>query len=143
MDKDFIVGQANELIKGDITYDLHNCFDFDQLTIFGNGEFNLAFKPSVTYGDMYSPILLHAEGVNRFELSHNFGPATIKHLEEIGYKSRDDEDDNWLLRQSQATAADDIFFRFNDGHYVRFHSERAWLIERAEIKQWGLHRPVQ
>jgi hypothetical protein len=138
MNKDFIVGQANELIKGDITYDLHNCFDFDRLTILGNGELFLAFKPSVGYGDVYSPILIHAKDVDRFASSQNFGPATIKHLEEIGYKSSDDEDDNWLLRQSQATAMDDIFFRFNDGHYVRFHCEHAWLIERAEIKKWEL-----
>jgi hypothetical protein len=66
-------------------------------------------------------------------VSPDFGPTTVKDLEEIGYKSPSDEDDNWLLSQKQATLADDLFFRFNGGHYVRFHSRRASLIETPTI----------
>ena len=127
MDKDFTVGQANELIKGDVIYDLHNCFDFDGLMIRGNAQCCLAFKPIINFRDTHPSIIIFAKAVDRFVVSDNFGSATITHLEEIGYKSFDDDDDNWLLRQSQATRADDLFFRFNDGHYVRFHGEFAWL----------------
>ena len=129
MDKNFIVGQANELIREGRIYDLHNCFDFDYLTILEDGDFRLAFKPNASHGGGYTPVLLCAKGVNHFEVSPNFGPTTVHHLEEIGYKSCGDEDDNWLLNQSQATVADDLFFRFNDGHYVRFLSLSVSLTE--------------
>ena len=119
-------------------FDLHNCFDFDWLAIHGNGDIRLAFIPNVTHGGGYLPIVIHAKSVKRFGLSHNFGPATVTDLDEIGYKSSDDNDDNWLLSQSQATDKDDMFFRFNDGHYVRFHSEHAWLIENSEFRCNGV-----
>lgn len=131
MDKDFNVGQDNELIKAGRIYDLHNCFDFDYLAILQGGKLRLAFRPSATHGGGYSPVLVYAQGVDHFGISANFGPATVSHLEEIGYKSHGDEDDNWLLSQSQATDTDDLFFRFNDGHYVRFNCQSASLIETS------------
>ena len=96
MDKDFTVGQANELIKGDVIYDLHNCFDFDGLMIRGNAQCCLAFKPIINFRDTHPSIIIFAKAVDRFVVSDNFGSATITHLEEIGYKSFDDDDDNWI-----------------------------------------------
>lgn len=129
MNRDFRVGQSNELIKGERIYDLHNCFDFDGLDVSEAGELSLTFKPSAIYGGGYSNVLLFAQGVDRLALSSDFGPTTVRDLEEIGYKSPGDEDDNWLLSQEQATPSDDLFFRFNDGHYVRFHCKSVSLIE--------------
>lgn len=129
MNRDFRVGQSNELIKGERIYDLHNCFDFDGLDVSEAGELRLTFKPSAIHGGGYSSVFVFAQGVDRLTVSSDFGPTTVKDLEEIGYKSTDDEDDNWLLTQKQATPSDDLFFRFNDGHYVRFHSESTSLIE--------------
>jgi hypothetical protein len=133
MNRDFRVGQSNELIKGERIYDLHNCFDFDGLDVSEDGELRLNFKPNTTHGGGYSSVLVFAQGVDRVAVSPDFGPTTVKDLEEIGYKSPSDEDDNWLLSQKQATLADDLFFRFNGGHYVRFHSRRASLIETPTI----------
>lgn len=131
MNRDFRVGQSNELIKGEQIYDLHNCFDFEGLDISGTGEVRLTFKPNTIHGGGYSGVLVFAQGVDRLAVSPDFGPTTVKDLEEIGYKPPGDEDDNWLLNQNQAALSDDLFFRFNDGHYVRFHSERASLIETS------------
>lgn len=126
---DFKVGQSNELIKGERIYDLHNCFDFDGIEVSEAGELRMTFKPIDIYGGGYSNVLVFAQGVDRLAMSSDFGPTTVKDLEEIGYKSPGDEDDNWLLSQKQATPSDDLFFRFNDGQYVRFHSKSASLIE--------------
>ncbi len=129
MIRDFRVGQSNELIKGERIYDLHNCFDFGGLDVSETGELRLAFKPSATHGEGYSSVVVFAQGVDRLAMSPDFGPTTVKYLEEIGYKSTGDEDDNWLLSQKQAPSSDDLFFRFNDNHFVRFHSKSASLIE--------------
>jgi hypothetical protein len=131
MNKDFKVGQANELIKESRVFDLHNCFDFSSLTISGACVLILTFKPNTNHGAGYSGVTLQAQSVDYLEISPRFGSTRLRDLEEIGYKSRGDHDDNWLLNESQATAADDLFFRFNDGHYVRFHCERATLIEES------------
>lgn len=135
MNRDFRVGQSNELIKGDRIYDLHNCFDFDGLDVSKAGELRLTFKPNPVHGGGYSSVLVFAQGMDRLALSSDFGPTTVKYLEEIGYKSPGDEDDNWLLSQEQATPSDDLFFRFNDGHYVRFHSESVSLIEMSKASE--------
>lgn len=129
MNRDFRVGQSNELIKGGHIYDLHNCFDFDGLDVSEAGGLCLTFKPNVTHGNVYSSVRVIAHGVDRLVVSSGFGPTTVRDLEEIGYKSFGDEDEDWLLSQSQATLSDDLFFRFNDGHYIRFHSRSASLIE--------------
>ena len=141
MDKDFRVGQAIELIKGERIYDLHNCFDFDYLAILEDGDLRLAFKPNASHGGGYAHVFVCAKGVDHFVVSPNFGPTTVHHLEGIGYKSCGDEDDNWLLSQSQATVTDDLFFRFNDGHYVRFRSHSASLIETPPTPDSALPTP--
>ena len=129
MHKDFRVGQANELIKESRVFDLHNCFDFSSLTISGAGVLILTFKPNPSHGAGYSGVTLKAQSVDYLEISPRFASTTLCDVEEIGYKSRGDHDDNWLLNESQASPADDLFFRFNGGHYVRFHCEQATLIE--------------
>jgi hypothetical protein len=129
MNCDFMVGQSNELIKGSRIYDLHNCFDFDGLDVSKAGELRLTFKPNAIHGKGYSSVFVFAQDIDRLAVSPDFGSMTVKDLEEIGYKSSGDEDDNWLLVQNQATSSDDLFFRFNGGHYVRFHCRCASLIE--------------
>jgi hypothetical protein len=131
MNRDFRVGQSNELIKGERIYDLHNCFDFDGLELSKPDELRLFFKPNPIHGRGHTKVLVYAQGVDRLSLSSGFGPKTVKDLEEIGYKSPGDDDDNWLLSQKQADPYDDLFFRFNDGHFVRFHSKSALLIETS------------
>lgn len=129
MNKNFKVGQSNELIKEGRIYDLHNCFDFDGLLITGKGVIILMFRPNDSYGVGYSAITIRAQSVDHFEVSPHIGAFIVSDIEEIGYKSRDDNDDNWLLNENQATTADDLYFRFNDGNFVRFHSESVLLFE--------------
>lgn len=129
MNRDFTVGHSNELIKGDRIYDLHNCFDFYGLDTSSPAELRIIFKPNAIHGTGHKIVSIFAEGLDRLEVSSNFGPSTAKDLEEIGYKSPTDKDDNWLLSETQATPSDDLFLRFNDGHYIRFHSKSTSLIE--------------
>jgi len=129
MKRNFSIGNSNELIKGDRFYDLHNCFDFGGIDVSVRGELLLVFKPNPIYGHGYSIVLVFAQGVDRLAFSSDFDPAAIEDLDEMGYKSPGDEDDNWLLTQEQATDADDLFFGFNDLHFVRFYSKQVSLIE--------------
>ena len=86
MNRDFRVGQSNELIKGERIYDLHNCFDFDGLDVSGIGELRLSFKPNTIHGGGYSSVLVFAQGLDRLAVSPDFGPRTVKHLERLATK---------------------------------------------------------
>lgn len=129
MRKNFRVGQANELIKDDRIYDLHNCFDFECLVVSGGGDIELVFKPNPEHGEGYSRIAVRVQSVDYLEISPQFGAARITDIDEIGYKLREDRDDSWLLTEIQATEKADVFIRFLGGHFVRFHGEDASLLE--------------
>jgi hypothetical protein len=130
MDKDFEVGQSNELIKLGRIYDLHNCFDFCSLVIFGSGDIQILFNPNKDHGADYSSVQIHVQFVEYFDISPHF-VLKAHDLEEIGYKSPGDQDDNWLLSETQASNTDDMFFRFNDGQFIRFRGKKVLLTESA------------
>lgn len=141
MNKNFKVGQSNELIREGRVYDLHNCFDFGCLAISGTGRISIMFRPNTSCRDTNVSITVQAESVDFLELSPKFGVLPVILLDELGYKSRGDDDDEWLVTESQSTAADDLFFRFNDGQYIRFHSEEVLLIETPSVPDSD-HQPA-
>jgi len=128
MEKDFKVGQSNELLKGDRIYDLHNCFDLKSVVLMGN-DAEMTFSPSPVYGQGYSIIKVHIRDIDYFELSASFRTTEIIDFDEVGYKRREDRDDTWLLTENQSTEKDDMFFRFFEGHFVRFHGSSVTLSE--------------
>lgn len=129
MQKDFSIGQSNELIKDGRIYDLHNSFDFESLVVSGCRDIRLVFKPNVDHGKTHSRIAVQIQSVDYFEISPQFGASIICDIDEVGYKFREDRDDSWLLTENQANEAADMFVRFQGGHHIRFHGGRALLVD--------------
>jgi hypothetical protein len=129
MVKHFRVGQSNELVSGEIVYDLHNLYDYVGCLLKGNRSFCLFFMPSKTHGTGHVPIGVEFVDVDILEFSPNFGACCVVDLEEMGYKPPSDRDDNWLLREDQATTSDHLFFRFASNAYIRVHSKQALIRE--------------
>lgn len=127
MEKNFKVGQSNELIQGGESFDLHNCYDFSKLHLEGNQAF-LGFEPNPEHGKNLSPVLVKFDGLIYFAVSPDFCSTAQVDLDEIGYKSPDDFDDEWLLREEQAEENDHIFFRFIGGQSVRVLASKAELV---------------
>lgn len=128
MEKDFKLGQSNELIKGDQIYDIHNCFDFESLVLREN-DAEIVFRPNPEYGQGSPGIKLDIRNVDYLELSPGFRAAEVTDIDEMGYRQREDRDDRWLQTESQSKGEGDLFFRFQGGHFLRFHGSCASLLE--------------
>ena len=111
----------------DEVYDLHNSYDFDQITVGSNRRVQISFTPNVQHGKGQRPIVLEFETVDYLELSEQFGVRPISLLEEIGYKSPEDHDHEWLMGERQAAETDHLFFRLGGDDFIRIHSRRARL----------------
>jgi len=129
MEKDFEVGQSNEIVSRGVTYDLHNLYDFGQIVVSGGCRVQLSFVPNAQHGNEQRPVVIEFDGVDYLEFSTHFGSRPVSLVEEIGYKSPGDDDDAWLMSERQATATDHLFFRLGDGDFVRIHSRQAKLLD--------------
>ena len=131
MNKNFHVGQSNELVKDGCVYDLHNCFDFESITILGDRRLLISFKPNLVYGVEQSRIVIEVHDLDYLEASPQFGTEVVYDLDEIGYKSPQDRDDLWLLNEAQSSEDAHLFFRFIEGHFIRFHGSVVTLCEAS------------
>lgn len=140
MEKDFHIGQSNELVKGSALFDLHNQYDYSGYLLISTRRLYLFFSPNPIHGACQVPIAIEFEGVNFLELSPAFVMDDVTDLMEMGYKAPFDHDDNWLLREEQSGAADHLYFRFAKAAFIRICSQRAYLHEglsMPEIKRKG------
>ena len=128
MEKNFSLGQSNELLKDGKIYDLHNCFDLETFVLRAS-DAELVFRPNPTHGRGLPIIKLDVQNVDYLEVSPNFHTANVTDVDEVGYKPRDDRDDSWLLTEEQSQGVGDLFFRFHGGHFIRFHGSRIFLTE--------------
>ena len=126
MNKSFEVGQSNELVREDGHFDLHNQFDFVGLTIGADRTARLLFRPNPEHGGDNPPVLVEFRDVDYLELSPGFGTRPVLGLDEMGYMSPEQEEDDWLMTESQATNADHLLFRLFCDH-VRIHAREARL----------------
>jgi len=133
MEKDFQVGQSNELVKAGQVYDLHNQYDFAGLSVDAGRNIRLSFEPNSEHGQNLPSIVVEFQDVDYLELSDNFGASVVRELDEMGYKEGDEKDDSWLLSEDQATGESHLFFRFGNGHYIRVHARSGHLQEGTSI----------
>lgn len=126
MEKNFKVGQSNELIQGEDLFDLHNCYDFTEIHLEGR-KASLGFEPNPDHGNNLPPLIIKFSGLSYFSASLDFCRFVQSDLDEIGYKSANDFDDKWLLSEDQAEKNDHIFFRFIGGQFIRMLASKAEL----------------
>lgn len=134
MNKNFIVGQSNELMIDSKIYDLHNCYDYEGLLLTNFRTLELIFSPNKDHGKDNNPIRIHFEAVDYLEFSDNFGTSILYEVMEVGYKSPGDFDDNWLLTEKQSSGPDHIFFRFSENEFIRIYSKSAELREYVAVR---------
>ena len=127
MQKDFKIGQSNELIKEGSLFDIHNHYKFASIILKENGRLLVAFEPTVEHSKDGLSVLLEFETVNFLEFNLQFAKKDDAIVDEFGYKSVGDMDDNWLLTEAQATKDDHFFIRFFGGGFIRVQSEKARL----------------
>ena len=128
MEKNFKIGQSSELVQGEKTFDLHNCYDFSGFHLEAKKAF-LSFEPNLEYGEGLPPIVIEFDNLIYLAVSSDFCSTGQLDLDEMGYKSPDDFDDEWLLGEAQADKKDHIFFRFVGGQSVRM------LASQVELKE--------
>ncbi len=133
MRKEFIVDQSNALIKDGKIFDLHNSYEFTGIVLKGQERLlKILFKPTIEQGGERKPISIIFEFIDFLELSPNFGTRIISGLDEIGYKSPTDRDDEWLLDEQQSTPDDHLFFRMDNDDYIRVHCQHCDVCEKQD-----------
>ncbi len=134
MEKSFEIGQSNEIIKTGKVYDLHNLYNFVGVILKGNSrQLQILFEPNSEYGKNQLPISLNFEEIDYLEFSPDFGVRVVSGLDEMGYKSPEDRDDEWLKGEKHITPEDHLFFRLDEGDFIRVHCRKADLVEVAKL----------
>lgn len=128
MKKNFLITDAVAVQIENDHCDLHNDFD---LALF---EVNLAKKclrltftrssEAAIKNRNYYLALLFSE-VDYLNVSNGVLGKMVSDIVEIGYKSPDDVDHDWLMKESQASPADHLFFRLAGDQFIRVHSKFA------------------
>ena len=126
MRKNFQIGQSNELVAEGRVIDLHNEYDFSELSFRSDRVVRLIFVPNPEHGKGQAPVVLEFVDVDLIELSDGFGTKPIQDLEEVGYMREDQSDDAWLLNEDQVTSDDHLYFRLGTA-YIRIRSRQAYL----------------
>lgn len=131
MKKGFLVGQSNEVVKEGKIYDLHNEYDFSGIAVNGTKQLRVLFEPNSESGSDNMPVSLLFDEIDYLELSRNFGSRAVQSLDELGYKTPDDHDNEWLLGEQQASNGDHLFIRLDGVDFIRVHSRSADLVEAS------------
>jgi len=129
MEKDFEVGQSNELVKDGRVYDLHNLYDFSGIHIGAQRCVRLSFSPNPEHGGGLRAVVIVFHRVDFLQVGGSLGATDITDLDEVGYKEPGDEDDSWLLDAVRRSPQAHLFFRLGADAFVRIHSARARLWE--------------
>ncbi len=124
MEKNFKIDQSNAIRSEGLLYDLHNQYDYRQMTVYNDRIVEIVFTPHEVHGEGLPTVMLRFSGIDYLELSPGFCCRADTDLDEVGYISPDQRDDRSILEEARATPADHLFFRFHSG-FIRLHAERA------------------
>lgn len=128
MNRNFSIADA-VAIQVDGSYsDLHNDFDLCELTVnFLERLVRLRFDRTRNAGP--SPnvrrLVLEFVEVDYLDVSPGVLRMMTCYFNEVGYKSPQDFDHDWLMPESQSGIADHIFLRLSGDEFIRLHSNKA------------------
>lgn len=130
MEKNFIINNgANEVIVEHEMYDLHNVYDFSGVLLEPKDQYlQLSFSPILEFGRGKIPLSIIFRKITFLEFSSGFGTRKFSGLDEVGYKSPEDTDYDWLMNEEQSCENDHLFFRMDGDEYIRVYAEYADLI---------------
>ncbi|MBK6918308.1 MAG: hypothetical protein IPH07_13010 [Deltaproteobacteria bacterium] len=128
MIKNFVVGQSNELLMDGRVHEIHNFYRFGGLNIGPDRFIVISFVPCEPNTMDFPRLKLECRDVDYFELSSQFGCKDVREVDEMGYKSPGDLDDEWLMTEQQASAADHFFLRLEHCAYIRVHGRYMRLV---------------
>lgn len=126
MKKNFLVDRAVCLSCEGNYFDLHNCYDFQGFDFDVKRKtfcLNFTLVPEST--DLKRNVSIKFTNVNNIEFSSEFFTHINRNLSELGYKSTDDQDYDWLMDEDKSLPQDHLFFRFEGDQYIRLHGDFA------------------
>lgn len=142
MERNFCVGQANELVLNGRVFDLHNCYDFLGIAVASTRAAQLWFTPSPAHTARTEHLVLEVEGLSVLEMTGGVTAGRVRDLDEVGYKNPGDADLEWLVGECGAEREDHLVFRFGPSDHVRVYGERAELREQKDAASDLFARPV-
>lgn len=130
MKKDFHLTSSVEVTKDESSFDLHNCYGFSGLHLHSN-KVMIGFIPDPIWGKGQPDVLITFSEVRYLEVNVDFSKTCLPgclDFDEMGYKSPQDIDYDWLLSENQANFQDHLFFRFEADQYIRIYASQVNLI---------------
>ena len=94
------------------------------------------FTPCEELIEVEPEIALSFGGINFLQLSDGFGLASISQVEEVGYKSPDDINLDYVDREKHAQECSHLVIRLDCDQSIRIGSERALLLEQLDHRFW-------
>lgn len=113
-------------------FDLHSFFSLTGFVVNPvDGIVLLEFRSIKEFRDQahgVQTLTLEFSEITYLEFSPTFCTNTTDSLEEFGFKSPDDRDDNWLKTLEQSEPEDHLFVRLSSLEFFRVHCSSARLI---------------
>jgi hypothetical protein len=130
MKRNFKIEHGVEIWKDYIFIDLHNLYELNKIILSkANKLLYIIFcrnkYPEPKSLKLPSKTMFVFRGIQHIEISDNFYNRDIKQLEEIGFKSPNDQNLDWLIPEAKSEKDDHIIFRFEEDEYIRISCDEA------------------
>ena len=135
MKKNFSVADAVAIQVDNDYYDLHNDFDLSLFEAdFAKKVLRLTFSrvresEKIERG---TDITLTFHEVDCLMVSAGVLGKLIREIVEIGYKSPDDFDHDWLMKEGQTSIGDHFFLRLAGDEFIRVHSKEVQMVSESQ-----------
>ncbi|MFT4926262.1 MAG: hypothetical protein ACI8WB_002360 [Phenylobacterium sp.] len=125
MKKNYMIDQAIAVHCETLYFDLHNEYDFKQFNFKVDSKtLSLLFEPNIYASNdnkKLGGITMIFSSVDYLEVSHDFVNHVTHSLIEMGYKTPNDKDLDWLITEKNFEADHHVVLRFSNDEYIRLH----------------------
>lgn len=132
MKRNFKIVDSIALVFGDFYLDIHNDYDVVNISISirQNSLIEISFERlNERWVNKNNPnkLKLIFDQIKYLDYSENLLVNFSSTIEDIGFKDKDDIDYDWIMSEDQSNIESNIFFRFEDGSYIKIYSHSATL----------------
>lgn len=133
MQSNFLVEDRVSFVVDGVNYDVHNCYWLSKFEMTGAKSARLVFSPDKEFGIGKPWLILNFIDVQVFKSS--LGTETIfDSVEEMGYKSRDDEIYEWNHQDTPTDPSDHFVISFFRDGYIRFYARESIVTSFSPIE---------